>query len=186
MEGLVWHTEKRKIKDLIPTEGNPRLMTKEQAVDLEKSLKKFNLVDIPAINTDNRIASGHQRITLLIALGRGDEEIDVRVPNRQLTEGEHREYMIRANKNLGEWDVNLLANLEVDLLKDVGFSDEELNDIFQLGEEKKSNQEDLVCDECEKKFGVYRWSRKLHKNKNRQLFCSTECCVKYQEKGEVK
>ncbi len=85
-EDLKWHTEKRKVSSLIPTEGNPRMLTKKQAEDLEASLRKFNLVDIPAINTDNRIISGHQRMTILKALGRGNEEIDVRVPNRKLTD----------------------------------------------------------------------------------------------------
>lgn len=41
---LIWHNEKRKIKDLIPTEGNPRQLTEKQAKDLESSLKKFNLM----------------------------------------------------------------------------------------------------------------------------------------------
>ena len=132
VEKLKWHTEKRKVKNLVPTEGNPRQLTERQAKDLEKSLKKFNLVDIPAINIDNRIISGHQRIAVLRALGREDEEIDVRAPNRELTEEEHREYMLRANKNLGEWNYDLLANFDEDLLKDVGFESEELDNIFGL------------------------------------------------------
>jgi hypothetical protein len=61
MEKLIWHTEKRKIKDLASTEGNPLRLTEKQARDLEASLKKFNLADIPVINLDNRIISGHQR-----------------------------------------------------------------------------------------------------------------------------
>ena len=132
MEKLIWHTEQKQIKELIPTEGNPRFLTKKQAKDLEKSLKKFNLVDIPAINTDLRIISGHQRITILKALGRGEEKIDVRVPNRTLTEEEHREYMLRANKNTGDWNLDLLANIDEELLKEVGWESEELDDIFQL------------------------------------------------------
>jgi len=126
MEKLIWHTEQRQIKALIPTEGNPRQLTKKQAIDLEKSLKKFNLVDIPAINTDLRIISGHQRITILKTLGRGEEKIDVRAPNRKLTEEEHREYMLRANFNQGEWDIDLLANIDDNLLEDIGFDLEEM------------------------------------------------------------
>jgi hypothetical protein len=131
---IIWHTEKRKIKDLIPTEGNPRKLTEKEAKDLENSLKKFNLVDIPVINLDNKIISGHQRITILKKLGRDEEEIDVRVPNRMLTEEEHREYLLRANKNLGEWDYNLLINFDEELLKEVGWEDEELEMIFALNE----------------------------------------------------
>ena len=43
VEKLIWHTEKRKIKDLVPTEGNPRQLTTKQAEDLQKSLKRFNI-----------------------------------------------------------------------------------------------------------------------------------------------
>ena len=131
-EKLIWHTERRKIKDLIPTEGNPRQMTEKQAEDLKQSLKKFNLVDIPAINLDNRIISGHQRITILKNEGREKEEIDVRVPNRKLTEAEHREYLLRANRNLGEWNYDLLANFDENLLKDIGWESEELDRVFNL------------------------------------------------------
>jgi len=143
MEKLIWHTEKRKIKDLIPTEGNPRQMTEKQARDLQTSLERFNLVDIPAINTDNRIISGHQRVAILKVLKRDGERIDVRVPNRKLTGGEHREYMIRANRNLGEWDYDLLANFDEELLKDIGWDSTELDQIFQLESEPTDNIPDI-------------------------------------------
>lgn len=109
-EPLVWHTEKRKVKDLQPFEHNPRVLTEKQAKDLEASLARFNLVEIPAINTNNLLVAGHQRIKIMLMRGRGDEEIDVRVPNRPLTDEEYREYLIRSNKNTGEWDFDELAN----------------------------------------------------------------------------
>ena len=143
-EDLKWHTEKRKVSSLIPTEGNPRMLTKKQAEDLEASLRKFNLVDIPAINTDNRIISGHQRMTILKALGRANEEIDVRVPNRKLTDKEHREYLLRANKNLGDWDWDLLANFQIEELREVGFEEDELLKNFDLYPEDA--KDDLVPD----------------------------------------
>ncbi len=70
-EQLNWHTEQRKVNDLTPYEGNPRQMTEKQAKDLQISLEKFNLADIPVINTDNMIVSGHQRMKILQLLGRG-------------------------------------------------------------------------------------------------------------------
>lgn len=142
---LEWKTERRKVSELIPYEGNPRQLTKVQARQLEKSLKKFNLVEIPAINTDNKVIAGHQRLVIMMLLGRRDEVIDVRVPNRKLTEAEFREYNLRSNKNTGEWDWDMLANnFDLDLLKEVGFSTEELSgklmpkideDDFDAGEE---------------------------------------------------
>jgi hypothetical protein len=110
MVKLEWITERRKISDLIPYEQNPRILTKKQADDLKKSLLKFNLVEIPVIDTRDRIIAGHQRLNIMQMIGRGEEEIEVRVPNRELTEKEFREYNIRSNKNLGEWDFDVLAN----------------------------------------------------------------------------
>lgn len=124
MQKIKWHTEKRKISDLIPFDQNPRQMTKKQVEDLTKSLKKFDLAEIPAINTDNTILVGHQRLKIMTLLDRKDEEIDVRVPNRKLTEDEAKEYIIRSNKNTGEWDWDILANnFDQEFLLKAGFDD---------------------------------------------------------------
>jgi DNA modification methylase len=121
MQPIVFHTEKRQVKSLIPYDKNPRFLTPEQELQLTESLSKFGLVEIPAINADGTLIAGHQRVTILIKLGRGDEEIDVRVPDRQLTEDEFKEYNIRSNANTGSWNVELLATaFDTDLLSDWG------------------------------------------------------------------
>lgn len=130
---LEWHTEQRKINDLIPWGPNPRRMTDKQAADLRMSLERLNLMSIPVIDMDNVIISGHQRMKIMQMLGRGDEIINVRIPNRKLTDDELKEANLRENKNLGEWDFDLLANFDPDVLLDVGWTDEELKDIFQIG-----------------------------------------------------
>ena len=129
---IIWHTEKRKVKELIAWERNPREMTEKQAQDLKTSIEKFNLMSIPVINSDNLLISGHQRVNILKLLKRDDEEIDVRVPNRSLSDKEIEEANIRENKNLGQWDFDALANFDEELLKDVGFESKELDRIFQL------------------------------------------------------
>ena len=124
---LSWHTEQRKVSDLIPNSENPRKMCEKQAEELKKSLEKFNLAEIPAINTDNKIVAGHMRVATLQLLGRGDESIDVRVPNRKLTDKEYNEYLLRSNQNRGDWDWDILANsFDVNELINAGF-DEELS-----------------------------------------------------------
>lgn len=52
---LSWRTEKRKVSELIPIDYNPRILSSSQKKLLIKSLQKFNLAEIPAINTDNKI-----------------------------------------------------------------------------------------------------------------------------------
>jgi len=126
-DDLIWHTEMRKIKDLKEHQKNPRKITKEQMEKLKQSLKSFNYVETIVINLDNTILAGHMRVRAMKALGRGKEEIEVRVPNRQLTEKEAEEYLIRSNKNTGEWDWDRLANeWEVNDLFSWGFTEEEL------------------------------------------------------------
>ncbi|HUT44545.1 MAG TPA: ParB N-terminal domain-containing protein, partial [Desulfobacterales bacterium] len=109
LEPLEWHTEQRRIQDLVPWNKNPRRMTEKQASDLRTSLERLNLMSIPVIDADNTIISGHQHMKIMQALGRGEEVIDVRVPNRKLTDDELKEANLRENKNLGEWDFDLLA-----------------------------------------------------------------------------
>ncbi|HRY56808.1 MAG TPA: hypothetical protein P5014_01455 [Patescibacteria group bacterium] len=75
IQKLFWKTEQRKIKDLIPFDKNPRILSDFQKDKLKESLEKFNLVEIPAINTDNKILAGHQKIKIMLLLNRGDEEI---------------------------------------------------------------------------------------------------------------
>jgi len=54
------------------------------------------------------------------------------VPSRPLTEEEAREYLLRSNKNTGEWDLDLLAEFEIDLLKNIGFTTDELAKIVDV------------------------------------------------------
>lgn len=145
MKKLEWHTEKRRLSDLKPYKGNPRQMTKDQFEQLKKSVKKFNLVEIPAINTDNTLIAGNQRKNILKALKREDEEIEVRVPNRKLTPEEVWEYNIRSNLNTGSFDFDILANDndEGDLL-DLGFDKMQLGLMEKVRKEKKPT----VCPEC--------------------------------------
>ena len=123
---MKWHTEKRRVKDLREHELNPRKLSKKQKKDLQTSLERFSLAEIPAINTDNTIIAGHQRISLLKEKN-PETEIEVRVPERQLTAEEVKEYMIRSNKNTGEFDYQMLeAYFGGDELIDYGFEKSEL------------------------------------------------------------
>lgn len=137
MEQLYWHTEKRKVLDLVPWEKNPRTIKPEMRKKLEESLLKYGLVEIPAINLDNQILAGHQRMKAMIWLGRGDDEIDVRVPNRLLTQEEAKTYNVTSNKVTGEFDMQaLIEELEKQNLLDIGFTENELKRAeFEAGNE---------------------------------------------------
>lgn len=130
MTELIWHTETRKVSELLPHEKNPRQINSKQLSDLTKSLKTFNLVEIPAIDLDNRILAGHQRIKVLQLLGRDQEKIDVRVPSRKLTKKECDKYLLSSNSLGGEWDFDRLKCFDTDLLLNIGFGEDDLMHIF--------------------------------------------------------
>lgn len=130
-EALQWRTEKRRVNDLVPNAKNPRSLSEQQRKDLEASITKFNLVEIPAINTDSGVLAGHQRLKMLQALGRGNEEIDVRVPSRTLTPKECEEYLLRSNRNTGSWDYELLKAFDTSFLLELGFDDTDLSNIWE-------------------------------------------------------
>lgn len=155
-EKLNWATVQKTVNNLIPQDVNPRVITDKQMSDLTRSLKKFNLVEVPAIDLDGKILAGHQRIKALQLLGRGGELIDVRVPNRKLTEKESKEYLIASNKLGGDWDFDLLKSFDVETLSFAGFNDIELSEILD-------KEKDVVDDG----FNVEEELKKIKKPKTK-------------------
>lgn len=135
---LEWYTEKRKVSDLIPYEYNPRKRTPDRIQKLKESLERFNLVEIPVINLDNTIIAGHQRVFALYEIGRGNDIIDVRVPNRLLTEEEFKEYNVRSNIGIGEWDLDML----LEHFSEFNFDDLGLDLDFELPDDILLSHED--------------------------------------------
>ena len=145
MKKLLWTTEKRKVGDLKDHPSNPRTLSKASHDELVKSFEEFDYVELVAIDRNNVILAGHQRVHIMMELGWQDKEIEVRVPNRDLTKREAKKYLLRSNKNVGDWDWDLLANdFELDELLEVGFTEEEM--IGNLDEpeiEKEPDEIDL-------------------------------------------
>lgn len=143
MRKLEWHTVQKRVNDLIPQEINPRVITDKQMTDLKRSLKKYNLVEIPAIDLNGKILAGHQRIKALQLLGRGNELIDVRLPNRKLTDDEAKQYLIASNALGGDWDFEALKSFDLDILLDSGFDQIQLAKFWDEEVEVKTDQFDV-------------------------------------------
>ncbi len=135
-EKLSWTTVQRKVNDLIPFDKNARTITESDRMKMIESLQRFNLVDIPVIDADNTIISGHQRLYALQAIGRGDEEIDVRLPSRKLAELELKEYNLLANTHYGKFDIEMyqafFADVNLDIIPiDISKIEFEQSDAFE-------------------------------------------------------
>ncbi len=106
---IIWSTEKRNVKDLLPSSYNPRKMTESERRDLESSIKEFGTVVPVVLNAGTRsnfLIGGHQRVIIYADLG--ITEIDAMIPNRELDEREEQTLNLRLNKNLGSWDEAML------------------------------------------------------------------------------
>lgn len=156
-----WTNEKRKVKDLKEWPRNPRRLTKDGLARLEQSIASVGYIEPIAINTDGTIIGGHGRKQALLKLK--IDEVDVRVPERELTEKEIEEANIRLNKNIaGEFNFDALANdFEIDDLLEWGFEEYELGVNAESEEEggHKDMKEsmkltDVVCPKCDAEFQV--------------------------------
>lgn len=124
---------RRKLSELKPAEYNPRRLTAKQEQDLTASLTKFGLVDPVIINTNPErkdvIIGGHQRLKIWRKLG--NTEIDCVEFN--LNVEQERELNVRLNKNIGEFDFDILqSEFKFDELIEWGFESDELWDIDEL------------------------------------------------------
>lgn len=147
MSKLIWTTEKRKVSDLKDHPHNPRTLSKASHEQLLKSFEEFDYVELVAIDKDNVILAGHQRIHIMLELGWNDREIEVRVPSRELTKREAKKYLLRSNKNTGDWDWDLLANdFELDELLEVGFTEEEMIGNLDEPEIESETPDEVDCD----------------------------------------
>jgi ParB-like chromosome segregation protein Spo0J len=145
--------EKVKISELKFADYNPRQMTKKQYEDLKESISRFGVVDPLIINNDNTIIGGHQRCRIMKEYGREFAYV-VRL---DLSKQAEKELNIRLNKNQGKWDMNLLANFEVQDLKDWGFKEIELGfNIDKIEEEPKEILVEIKEDDISRAVEIHR------------------------------
>lgn len=118
---------------LKPADYNPRKWSDDAIKQLSESIKRFGLVDPFIVNSaENRkniVIGGHFRLKVAMDLGFADVPVVyLNIPDLE----KEKELNLRLNKNTGEWDWSLLADLDSAFLDSVGFSSEELDQIFEI------------------------------------------------------
>ncbi len=121
------------ITSLKPSEYNPRTWNAEQMSALKESIRRFGFVD-PLVANDapgreNIVIGGHFRLKAATELG--VEQVPV-VYITIADLAKEKELNVRLNKNLGEFDFKMLADFGEDFLKDIGFTTEDLDSIFDV------------------------------------------------------
>lgn len=134
------NTKTVKISELNPAPYNPRKWSEHATEQLAESIKRFGLVDPILVNhavgRENVVIGGHFRLKVAKDLGYTEVPVVyVDIPDIK----REQELNIRLNKNLGDWDYNLLAEFDESLLTDIGFSSEELDTVFDIDDEQPDN-----------------------------------------------
>lgn len=123
--------EQVKICDLKASAYNPRKWDDKVISDMTESITRFGLCDPLIVNIaperKNIVIGGHLRLKVVTILGW--TEVPVVYLNIPEIERE-QELNLRLNKNLGNWDEELLKLFDTGLLLDVGFTPDELNNFF--------------------------------------------------------
>lgn len=128
------------IEELKPADYNPRKWSENARKGLTASLDTFGFVQPIVVNSaPNRrgvIIGGNFKLD--IAKEKGMKTVPVvwvNIPDIK----KEKELNLRLNKNQGEFDNDLLAQFEEEMLKDVGFDSKELDRIFLEEDEDDFN-----------------------------------------------
>ena len=121
------------IDELDPAPYNPRKWDEEATNRLHDSIHRFGVVDPVIVNSakarKNTVIGGHFRLE--VARQIGYKTVPVVYVNIA-DEAQERELNLRLNKAVGDWDWDMLAEFDENLLGNVGFTSEELDDIFDI------------------------------------------------------
>lgn len=114
------------IDKLNEAEYNPRKISKKDYQNLKDSILKFGMVDPIIVNSNenrkNVVIGGHQRLKVWKEL----KKTHIPCVFVNLDIQSEKELNIRLNKNLGEFDFELLElEFDIDDLKDWGFEDKD-------------------------------------------------------------
>lgn len=174
---------------------NPRIITKSAQKKLRDKMKQVGLLQPIVFNKrTGYLVSGHQRLEVLDSLERKtDYELDVAVVD--LSETEEKEMIVFFNNPsaMGEWDLDILADLNLDCgvsFDAMGFDKFDVDMLFD-GDSRFSQvfEEPPEVEQTGEKLAAVKESRKNSiegmKDKNEAEFYFVVVCESNEEKQEM-
>lgn len=119
------------IELLTTPDWNPRKHDALAEEKLKESIKRFGLVDPIIANSapkrKNIVIGGNFRLSVAKSLGFTQVPVVyVNIPNLE----KEKELNVRLNRNVGEWNWDLLKEFNMDMLIEVGFDEGDLSHIW--------------------------------------------------------
>lgn len=119
------------IKELNPAPYNPRTWNEKQTEHLRKSIERFGFVDPILVNGSekrkNIVIGGHFRLKVAQEIGLDSVPVVyLDIPDIE----QEKELNLRLNRNTGSWNYDLLKEMDISLLLDIGFDDSDLSVVW--------------------------------------------------------
>ncbi len=125
-----------KISELRPHPKNPRKWSEDAIEQLKESVRRYGFVSPLLVNMakgrEGIVIGGNFRLSIARELGYDEVPVVYVTIEDPAVEADLN---LRLNKALGDWDLDLLKEFDEAILADVGFTSEELDDIFVVDEE---------------------------------------------------
>lgn len=152
---ITWKTEKRKLSELTLNPKNPRTISDDNYKLLQEDLGRIGNMTPIVIDTNNTIIGGNQRYRVFQE--QGQEDVDVMVPSRELSESERKQAIVLLNKTRGEDDIDMLANEFEETLKELGLDDlapigEDFQPLSGDSESRLDKKKAIICPQCGHEF----------------------------------
>lgn len=142
------------INDLKSSEYNPRRWNQQETSHLKESIERFGMVDPILVNKAknrvNIVIGGHFRLHIAKELGyKVVPVVYLNIPDLK----KEKELNLRLNKNIGEWDWDLLKEYAIDDLLKIGFDEVDLSKFWdnELSVEENNFNVEKSLEEVQKK-----------------------------------
>lgn len=119
-----WEIKRIPLSELRPWANNPRKISREAFEKLKSRIQARGFHDILKVDTDGTVLSGNQRLRALKDFG--VQAVACKVAPHKLTDNERAIIALESNKNDGEDDWDELANFDLSVLKEGGFTEGEI------------------------------------------------------------
>lgn len=129
---MKWTTEQREVSGLKTWEENPRTIDEKSFQEIESSMEQDGDWGILVVDVDGTVVSGNQRLK---ALQKRGGVVDVKVPDRKLTDKERRRIALRANRTKGKDNWDILANWDKEDLLAGWFNEKDIDRLIDVQED---------------------------------------------------
>lgn len=143
---IKWSVATVKVADLVPYCNNPRKITKSAFNTLVSNIKANGYTNRLITDGNGVILGGNQRLEALKKLG--FDEIEVLVPDKELSQEQKERINVTDNVHAGTWDTDMLSTFfEADKLIEWGL-DKTFLDIEPKKDKTSNEKKDKICPHC--------------------------------------